>query len=71
MAKGKITEINPSGVYGIIEEEGTGDQVQFVRPSSFQDPNTEVEVGQTVNFNVNTNPQGMKVGPAFVVLLNV
>ena len=57
-AQGQITEVNPSGVHGVIVEDGTGDEVGFVRPASMQDPEDPWQVGDPVTYETSTTPGG-------------
>ncbi len=49
-AQGQITEVNPSGVHGIIVEDGTGDEIHFVNPVPRQDADWPPRLGTTVTF---------------------
>ena len=49
-AQGQITEVNPSGVTGIIVEDGTGDEVRFVLPPPKRPDGLQPAVGVDVFF---------------------
>ena len=51
-AQGQITEVNPSGVHGIIVEDGTGDKIHFVNPVPQQDADWPPELNTPVTFEV-------------------
>ncbi len=54
-AQGVITEVNPSGVTGIIVEDGTRDEVRFINPPK---NDVSLSVGQWVEFTKSTNKGG-------------
>ncbi len=49
-AQGQITEVNPSGVQGIIVEDGTGDEFQFVLPPPKRPAGFHPSAGDSVSF---------------------
>ena len=47
-AQGQITEVNPSGVHGVVSILGTGDLIRFTTPR----PAEKLRVGDAVTFEI-------------------